>query len=200
MPLEEILKSIEKEAAEKRKDVEDKTSAETEEISNRANARIEKLRKQKQAETAAEIDDQKKRRLALKRLDLRNGLLEVKHEIINEVFEQAFEKIRSMPDKKYMELVEKLFLDFAEPGKGRVYIAGKDQDRILPEFISRVLEKLNESGREYDYELADDDAGIEGGFIIETRNTKIDCSLEALFLETRNRLERETVEFLFKNG
>ncbi len=200
MPLEEILKRIEEEAAGRRKEVEDRTSAEAEEIFSRADARIEKLRKQNRAETAAEIDNEKKRRLALKRLDLRNKLLEVKHEIINEVFEQAFEKIRSLPDEKYMELVQKLFLDFAEPGKGRVYISGKDKDRILPEFISRLLGKLNDSGGEYDYELADDYAEIEGGFIIETRNTKIDCSLEALFLETRNRLERETGEFLFKNG
>lgn len=200
MPLEEILKRIEEEASARKKEIEAKTAAEAEKIASRADEQIDRLRKKKQAETEAGIESMRKQRLALKRLDLRNELLRLKHEIIDGVYEEAFKKIRSLPEEKYMELIEKLFLDRAEAGRGRVCISEKDRGRISAEFISQAAEKLRASGRECDYELADDCPDIEGGFILETEKTRIDCSLGALFRETKNRLGRETGEFLFKNG
>lgn len=200
MPLEQIIKRIEENSTEEKKKIEAGAAAEAEEISNRARAEIEKLKERKNTETAAETESERKRRLALKRLDLRNGTLRLKRDIINEVFEEAFERVRGLPEADYMKLMEKFFLNFAEPGKGRMYISERDGSRLTPEFIERASGRLRDSGKEYDYKLSSDFADIEGGFVLETETTRIDCSLEALFAEIRDKLERQTGEFLFKNG
>ncbi len=200
MPLEQIIKRIEENFTDEKEKIEAEAAAEAEEISNRAREEIEKLKERKNTETAAEIESERKRRTALKRLELRNATLRLKRDIIEEVFEEAFEKIRGLPEADYMKLMEKFFLNFAEPGKGRVYISERDRSRVTPEFIERASGRLRDSGKEYDYELSPDFADIEGGFVLETESTKIDCSIEALFAEIRDKLESQTGEFLFNNG
>lgn len=200
MPLEQIIKRIEENAIEEKKKIEDEAAAKSEKLLAGARGKLEKLKAEKKAETEAEIENERKRRLALKRLDLRNAVLRLKRDIINEVFEEAFEEVRGLPDADYLKLMEKLFLNFAEPGKGAVYIAERDSSRLTPEFIEQASGKLGNSGKDYDYRLSDDFADIGGGFVLETESTKIDCSLEALFAEIRDELERQTGELLFKNG
>ncbi len=200
MSLEQILKRIEEDAGAAIQKLQEDTSRKLQEIEEQTDAGIKALEAKKHAETAEDIENEKKRRMSIKRLALRNNTLRLKHELIDEAFKKAFSKAAELPAEEYKSLMERFFADFAEPGKGKIFISRKDKDLINDEFIARALNKISAPGREYGYETADEFVPIEGGFIIETESTKIDCSLEALFLKTREALEAETAGLLFKNG
>jgi V/A-type H+/Na+-transporting ATPase subunit E len=200
MALENILQKIEDENRKKIEETHAKARKEGEEILKKADADIDKIKKRISDQTSAAIEDERKRRMSIKRLQLKNRLLSQKHEIINNVFDEAFKKIRNLPEKEYLSLIEKLLLAYSEPGEGILYISEEDRERISAEFISRINSSMQEKGKKRSYKLSEENAGIKGGFILKTESLTVDCSLRALFSEAKQNLLKEAGEILFKDG
>ncbi len=200
MALEEIIRRIEDETREKTKEIESGAKKEAEKILRGADSEAEKLKNKIYEETQKQIESERKKKLSLKRLELKKDILQAKHKILNDTFERAFDSIRRLPGEEYKNLIRKIFMDSAEPGSGKVYISAKDENRIDSGFLESINKALNESGMNCDYQLAPERVPIEGGFILEAGNVKIDCSLEALFQGTREKLEQEAGKILFSDG
>lgn len=200
MALENILKRIQEDSRKKAAEIKARSERERGEVIKRAEKEMEDLRKRNETRASKAAEEEKKRRLSLKRLALKNRLLALKHEIIDEVFEEAFEKIRSLPEKEYLQLFSKLLEEHAEPGRGGILVSEKDRARIDSGFISGITSKLSADAEEYDYSLSDESADIEGGFILKTGSITLDCSFEALFSAARAELEKQAGDILFKDG
>jgi len=63
-----------------------------------------------------EAEETVTRRLTVADLDVRKILLEAKSQVVNEVFENALEKLRNLDKDSYLKLVEKLIEENAEEG------------------------------------------------------------------------------------
>ncbi len=200
MALENILQRIREDSGKEKEKIEAKARQDRDKVLRAAEKEIQGLRGRRAEETAREAEDEKKRRLSAARLELKKQLLILKHEILNGVFEEAFGRIRNFSDEEYTRLFETLLLAHAPAGEGRIHIGAGDRKRISPEFIRRMNGALKDSGTPCNYELDSADAGIEGGFILETGNMTVDCSFEALFAAAKQDLQKEAGKILFKNG
>jgi V/A-type H+/Na+-transporting ATPase subunit E len=200
MAIEDMLRRIEEDNRREIKKIEAQSLEEGGRLLKEAASEIDKMRRRKRTETASEIENERKRRLSAERIALKNRLLELKHEIINEVFEEAFKRIRNLNEDEYLRLFEKLFLSCAEAGSGMIYVPDGDRDLISGEFISRMNDKLRQSGMECDYSLSDEDSGTDRGFILKTGRITIDSGFSAVFMNARQELEKTAGDILFKDG
>ena len=142
-------------------------------------------------------EEKKARMLATARMDIRKDNLWAKVALLNEVFEKARERVKTLPDREYLELIESLMLKSVESGDEEVIIGAKD-NRISNGLIKNINRQL---GPEFkgNMQLAKDTADIEGGFILRRGKTQINVSVDVLISQAREMLEMELSNELFGN-
>ena len=181
--------------------------AEAEKITGQAKSKAEKLSSELAEELSAykkateelavkEAQDKRERMLAGARMDNRKADLTCKVGVLNEVFAEAKEKINSLGDKEYRELMEQLMLKSVETGDEEV-IVGKNEKRIDHEFVKQINRKLG-SGFKGNLRLGTEKADIDGGFILRRGKVQINVSTDVLLDRIREELEIELATELFK--
>ena len=182
-----------------------------------AKAEAEKIIKQAQEKEAAEqaaldeqLDEHKKQTevlaqkagrdeklhiLAAARMDIAKQFLAEKRKILDEVFRQASQQLRDLPDEEYQKLITKLMLDAVETGDEEV-IVDKNEKRINQELINQVNKQLG-SSRKGNLRLSDERQDIAGGFILKRGKIKTNVSINVLLEQARKELEIELAKELF---
>jgi vacuolar-type H+-ATPase subunit E/Vma4 len=151
----------------------------------------------KETETLADEAgaDKKSRMLAGARMQLSKEYLAAKAVLLDKVFATAAEKIKSLSDSKYTELMVGLMEKAVETGDETV-IPGKDDSRVDQEVVKQVNRKLG-PGFKGKLELSSEKANIAGGFILQRGNVKTNVSIEVLISSARAELEMEIAEQMF---
>jgi V/A-type H+-transporting ATPase subunit E len=145
------------------------------------------------AETAAA--DRKMRMLAAARMDIRKELTAAKNAVLDEVFVNAAEQIKSLSDQEYQQLITSLITKAVETGDEEVVI-GKDETRIDHALIKNINRELG-SGFKGNLVLANDRANIDGGFILRRGSVRINASIGVLLAQVKEQIETELVAELF---
>ncbi len=161
----------------------------------RLDEQLAKYRVESEALAKAAAEDKKMRMLATARMELSKELLATKLAILNEVFSTAAERIKTMADEEYRELIGKLMAKSVETGDSKVII-GKDESRIDIELIKQVNRTLG-SGFKGNLMLADERADIASGFILRRGRVQVNVSSEVLLSGIREELESELCDELF---
>lgn len=105
---------------------------------------------------------------------LSRDLLKRKAVFIGEVANEAKEKVYSMTDEEYNEILMSLLKKFAKSEKaGEIAFCKKDKERIS--------EALNTEIKNFNLEISAEDAKIKGGFILKYGRVEENCSIEAIF-------------------
>lgn len=177
--------------------------AEVDRLNSENQAQIDSLRAQAQAQADRESADllaQGKRAAEerLERLKSAAGMerrkleLAAKQEVLGEAFDLALEKLCSLPDQQYIDLLAGLAAEASSTGEEQLIFSPSDRARIGKQVVVAVNEKkhahltLSETTRE-----------IRGGFIMADGDVEINCAFETLVRLQREKMELTVAKALF---
>ena len=177
---EKILAGIKEEAEKKAEEIlaEARKTASDNAAEASAIAENEKNKVIKDAEKKAEskIYNAKSSASLLKR----DNALKLKSEAIDNVLLAVNEEINSYSDDKYFDFLIALVKKNALSGNGVLHLNSKDLQRNTAAFKESIA-PLN-------LVLSEDGADISGGFILQYDDILINCAIEALIHEKREKL------------
>lgn len=197
MNAEQVVNKIISEAQEQA----DKIVAEAKEAAEaqlvKLDAQVSDFRKETETLAAEAADDKKSRMLAMARMDIRKEYLAAKVGLLDKVFDQARQKICSMPDDQYRQLIIDLMVPAVQSGDEQVLV-GNNETRIDTNLIKEVNRKLG-PGFKGNLMLAKETAEIDSGFILKRKKVQVNVSAEVLIAKARETLEIELSGELFED-
>ena len=145
------------------------------------------------AEQAAE--DKKAHVLATAKMKIRKEFLAAKVALLDDVFGKVRERIKTISDSEYENLITSLMTKAVQTGSEQVII-GTGEKRIDHALIKQINRKLG-PGYKGNLQLAQDRADIDSGFILRQGRIRVNASTEVLLAEARDKFEMELAEELF---
>ena len=198
MPFEKITERILLDANNKAEKIKTEARTGVEEILIQAQDESEKMKSQILRESETNGAEERKRILALTRLEARNSVLSEKQELVELVFERATEKLLSLSDDLYQQFIKNLLLKTAMVGDEEVIICSSDKNRITPELLNDVNKSLVEKGKKGNLKLADETRDIGGGFILRSGRIETNSSISSLIGSIREEMGIKVLQTLLK--
>jgi V/A-type H+-transporting ATPase subunit E len=164
------------------------------------NARDDVQRIEKQLEQEAEESARKERTriLSLAEMEEKRRILGAKITILEEVFRQALDSLKSQSDNDYQKTMRGLLLTSVDHGDEEVVVSKSDKNRLNQEFLNTVNQKLREMGKTGELRLAEESGDFNGGVLLRKDRVETLCSLEVLQEMLRDDLEIEIANLLFQ--
>jgi V/A-type H+-transporting ATPase subunit E len=191
--VEKILADAKAEAEKIKKQTDEKEAAEQAKL----NEQLDEYKEQTELISRKAAEDKKAHLLAATRMQIAKDYLAEKRKLLDEVFEQAREKLQLLSDTEYDELMTKLMLDAVETGDEEVIIDDKDK-RIDQEFIKQVNRRLGSKSKA-NLKLSKEKQNLGGGFILSRGKIKNNVSLNVLLAQARKELEIKLAKELFED-
>ena len=147
-----------------------------------AEAAADKFRTQAEAEdrdllakserAAAEREE---RLVSAAQMEARKTVLAAKQAVMEETYAKALEKLRNLPEARYVEVLTELLLQAAPHGMGEVLFSAQDRETVGQAAVDAANGK---SGGKLT--LSGETAPIQGGFILKDGNVEVNCAFDTL--------------------
>jgi len=160
-------------------------------------------------------------------MERRKMELASKQEVLGEAFDLALEKLCSLPERDYIELLTKLALEASSSGTEQIIFSQKDRARVGKQVVMAANDALiKERAPSLPPEVAKSRVGslmdklvhnttaivtgagltlsektrdIRGGFIMVDGDVEINCAFETLVRLQREKLEKKVAGVLFNS-
>lgn len=195
--LEKIIKAIEAEASKNVDRILAEAGEESEKIFTSAISEAEAKSAEIAKMPASEVKAIINRAESGARLIKRQEILNAKQEMINNIIHKAMNKLTSLPDTDYFELILKIVKKHAHPKEGIIMFSKKDLERLPKKFDKSLKEAIKDINNA-SLTISEQDAKIDSGFILVYGNIEENCSFEALFSVAKADLQDKVNEFLFE--
>ena len=120
-------------------------------------------------------------------LDGRKSALAKKRDMIDEVFQRAYQSLLQLGETHRAQICEQLLRAEAEGG-----------ETVVPAKADRKgIERILAGMKDKNLTLSAQDAPIEGGFLLVSKSYEKDCSFRSLMNETRQNEETSVAKMLF---
>jgi vacuolar-type H+-ATPase subunit E/Vma4 len=146
----------------------------------------------RQAEAAAARETA--RQLGLARHEGRLEVLTAKNRVIDEVFRMAAERVNSLSDAEYLDLMAEWLKNLPVEIGGTLRVSPRDEKRFTEAFLGRVNAGRAENGRFHGVVA---DSRITGGFVVTGDTFTVDSTLDNRMNELRESLAGELARELF---
>ena len=94
---------------------------------------------------------------------------------LEETYAKALEKLRNLPEARYVEVLTELLLQAAPHGAGEVLFSAQDRETVGQAAVDAANGK---SGGKLT--LSGETAPIQGGFILKDGNVEVNCAFDTL--------------------
>lgn len=128
-------------------------------------------------------------------LQRRTKILAAKQKIISEVLDQAYERLRTMEEEPYFDMLLKILAKHVLPQEGVIYFSPADLKRMPSDFGSRVEKTAEEKGGSLT--VSKEGRNIENGFVLAYGGIEENCVLKAMFDARRDELADKIHEIMF---
>ena len=202
-----------------------------------ANSRAEEIRAAAQAQAKRESEEarvrwekaaaeREKRLESMAEMESRKLVLAAKQEVLDEAFTMALEKLCTLPDEEYIELLAALAVKAARTGREKVIFSRKDRNRVGKAVVTRANDALarkvaprlpgdltdTKAGAILDkvvtgasailagtgmLTLAEETRPIKGGIILSDGDVETNCTFETLVRLQRENISGEVAKVLF---
>lgn len=125
----------------------------------------------------------------------KKAMLATKISIINEVIEEAMQKLKSLPDADYFEAIKTLVPHYVRAGSGVLFFSKKDLNRLPASFEGDINEALKSRG--VSVSVSAEPIVIDGGFTIVYGDIEQNCSFESLLNASLDEIKDELYEAIF---
>ncbi len=144
------------------------------------------------AEAAAERETA--REVGLARHEGRLQALDAKNRMLDGIFHKAAERIQSVSDKEYLDLMIEWLNALPPEIGGSLRVGPRDKDRFSPEFIELVNRSRPETGK---FTAVEVDSRIMGGFVVIGEYYTINATIDNRVNELRETLAGNLARELF---
>ena len=160
---------------------------------------------------------------SMAQMEGRRLLLSAKQEMLSQAFDAALEKLLSLPQEEYVELLAKLCVKAASTGREELIFSPADKAKIGTKVANELLAKavapkLPEAATQGKLgavlettvntvtaiakgtamlTVADETRDIKGGFILVGDGVEVNCAFDVLVRLSRPELERQVAQLLF---
>lgn len=128
-------------------------------------------------------------------LQRRARLLAAKQEVIAEVLDQSYERLKTMEPKKYFAMILRMVEKYAVPQQGIIYFSPADIKRMPAGFEAKVKKIAEEKGGKLD--ISREGRNIENGFVLVYGGMEENCTWKAIFDAKRDELADKIHHLLF---
>ena len=171
-------------------------------------------------------DERLERLKSAAQMETRKLALGAKQEVLGEAFDLALEKLCTLPDGEYIELLTKLAVEASSTGREQLVFSPKDRARIGKQVVVAANDTLVKGvAPELPNSITDTKVGallgkvvnstaaivtgtgmltlseetrpIKGGFIMVDGDVEINCAFETLVRLQREKLEKDVANLLF---
>lgn len=196
MSIENILERIKEEADSVARDLVRKAEEEGERIRGSYEAEGENLKIELEQRAHKKAGEEESRLIVNEQLELRKQLLERKHEILEEMYEQAKREMEKLGDKDYLDLMKEMILGRAISGNEEIIIA-REQTKLFGDAFIDALNKESRSGK--GFKLAEDPGDFSWGIVLREGQRTVDLTLGVLMEQLRERIESEIAPMIFSD-
>jgi V/A-type H+-transporting ATPase subunit E len=211
--------------------------AEIEKLIAEAEEKVQSIQAAAQAQAQEEAGDivEKGRAAASERLERLSSAAQMerrklelasKQEVLGEAFDLALNKLCTLPEKEYIELLTKLALEASTSGKEQLIFSQKDRARVGKQVVMAANEALlkerapslppevtkSRVGSLMDklvhnttaivtgagLTLSEQTRDIKGGFVMVDGDVEINCAFETLVRLQREQMEKKVADVLFQ--
>ncbi len=163
------------------------------EIINEAKAQGATIIAEASNQSDIEADTLKKRKVSAGELQARKMLLNSKQEAIKKSFEAALEKLKSMPEDKYISFLANEIKRIPNYN-GEILLNERDKNLIGEKLIKAVNEKA--TGNKL--VLSSKTIKASGGFVLINGDIEINSTFETMLSSVMDELTSEVANALFK--
>ena len=160
-------------------------------------AQAEALRRDLEAKGGKAAAEREERMASVAQLDCRKAELEAKQALLDRAFDRALEKLCSLKDADYIELLAQLIAQASATGRENVVFSQADRARVGERAVKQANELLAQRKSAARLALAEDTRPIQGGFILREGKVEVNCAFETLVRLQRTEMAGEVAKVLF---
>ena len=128
-------------------------------------------------------------------LQRRTRVLSAKQEVIAEVLNKAYEKLKAMETADYFAMMMKILDKYVLAQAGEIYFSQADVNRMTADCRAEIEKIAKAKGGSL--KICSQEKGIEGGFVLAYGGIEENCTLRAMFDAKRDELSDEAHRLLF---
>ncbi|MFH1401396.1 MAG: hypothetical protein ABIG40_00255 [Parcubacteria group bacterium] len=185
MALADILKKIEEETELKVSQTKKEAELKLKEIEEEGNKNIKNRQEQVKKEAERNAEKIITRARFENEQEAQGLILKKKHQIVDEVFSRALEKLGDLDGVAYEEFLGKLYREIPDSSRGSIHVASKREEETKKFFskknvpVGGIIESI-------------------GGFVFKSPDMEIDNTFESLIKrDVWEKTEMEIIDFLF---
>ena len=126
-------------------------------------------------------------------MEAKQMLLAAKQSCLDEAFETARQKLLSLPDGQYSDLLAKIAAKASRSGREEIVLSAKDHKRVG----AKVVEKANFILGNGKLTLAGDTREMDGGLVLRDGQVEVNCAFETRLRVLREDMTAEIAAILF---
>ena len=191
--IEKIVAKIEADAKAEIEALTAEAKAEADAIAADSAAKAQAITAELTAQGRKNAAEREERLASVALLDARNATLTAKQELLDRAFTRALEKLCTLEDEAYINLLAKLLAKASRTGKEQVALNPADRSRVGSAAVARANELLKGGA----LTLAESTRPIKGGFILIDGPIETNCAFETLVRLERNGMAAEVAALLF---
>ena len=173
--IEKITQLIQTEAQSEIDSVLANARREAETVASRYQARAEAEAAELAAKNEKAAAEREERLVSAAQMEARKVRLAAKQEMVEKAYIRALEKLCSMPQEQYVDVLADLLLQASTTGTEEVVFSQKDREHAG----KAAVEKANKaSGKKLT--VAQETLPIQGGFILRSGNVEVNCTFDPL--------------------
>lgn len=195
--LDNIVKSITSESEENVKKLWDDFNLKKKESLSKTKRFIERFEEEKFHSVLRNMQRQDEKVKSLAAMKLRDGILKAKIRIAKKVLDSAKKFISDLPDEEYFSIILKICAKHFSKGKEAVIVfSRRDFNRLSDGLREKFISEALKCGMELTISCCKTEKDF-GGAILRFGNIEENCTLDAIFEESREELLNFLLEFLF---
>ena len=137
--------------------------------------------------------EREERLISAAQMEARKTVLAAKQAVMEETYAKALEKLRNLPEARYVEVLTELLLQAAPHGMGEVLFSAQDRETVGQAAVDAANGK---SGGKLT--LSGETAPIQGGFILKDGNVEVNCAFDTLVRLQKAETAGQVAQRLFE--
>lgn len=134
------------------------------------------------------------RLVSVAQMEARKVTLAAKQDMVEQAYIRALEKLRALPEDRYVALLADLLTQASSTGREEVVFSQKDREQAG----KAAVEKVNAAGKAL--VLSEETRPMKGGFILKDQNVEVNCSFDTLVRLQKAETAGAVVKKLFPEG
>ena len=120
--------------------------------------------------------EREERLVSVAQMEARKVALAAKQEMVEQVYRRALEKLRTMPQEQYTDVLAALLVQASSTGAEEAIFSPEDRDKAGKAAVAKANEQLPKGG----LTVSQETRNISGGFILKDNNVEVNCTFDTL--------------------